>query len=109
MYDIVDIFLKRDDVISLTMEGEPVFEAKTTAKAFGFEKPMKAIALNVDEHEFFYLTQDGKKMIFLRESGLYALAMVADSPEAKAFQKWLFSQQWFKQGANAVLDELLNE
>lgn len=107
MYDIVDVFLHKEDVFSMEVEGQPVFEAKSTAKALGFSKPWKAIVENVDEGEFVSVIQDGKNLTLLNEVGLYSLAFVSPSPEAREFRKWMFSQSWFKTGASTVLDELL--
>lgn len=108
MYDIVKKFLEKDDVLSLAVDGEPVFEAKSTAIALGFEIPWKAIAVNVEEDEYITLTKEDKKMVFLKESGLYSLAMASDTQEAKEFQKWLFSQMWFKEEAKDCMEQLLH-
>ncbi|MFI3255459.1 MAG: Bro-N domain-containing protein [Eubacteriales bacterium] len=108
MYDIVKIFLEKDDVVSLVIEGEPLFEAKSTAKAFGFENPWKAIALNVEKDEYIKLEKDGRQIILIRESGFYSLALSSKTPEAKEFRKWAFSQKFFKDGAMECIEQLLN-
>ncbi len=106
---LLEIFLKRDDVISLTLEGEPVFEATSTALAFGFKNPLEAIFQNVEQGGIFTITQDRKQINFLNESGFFDLAFASNIPEAKNFRKWFNALEIPLDVAQECLNKILSE
>lgn len=73
--------------------GEPLFDAVMIAKALGYKKPHDAIARHVDPEDSVkrgVLSNGGKQTkIFLREPGLWALVLRADTDAAKRFRRFV--------------------
>ena len=77
-------------------KGETFFVGKDVAEALGYSNPLKAIRDHVDlddkgVNETF--TPSGNQgVIFINESGLYALILSSKLPQAKAFKRWVTSE-----------------
>ena len=75
--------------------GETFFVGKDVAMALGYSNPLKAVRDHVDledktVNESF--TVNGTSLIFINESGLYALILSSKLPQAKAFKRWVTSE-----------------
>ncbi len=107
MYDIVAMMRENPDVITYGTTEDPLFEARTTTKALGFEKPWKVMFLELDDGDYIRVDRaDGSMAYYITEAGLYGLAMVGTSPIAREFQKWLISQPFFRVGARQALEDM---
>ena len=77
-------------------QGNPLFCAKDVAKALGYNNPLKAIRNHVDSEDKGVNelgTPGGKqKIIFINESGLYALILSSKLESAKRFKHWVTSE-----------------
>ena len=78
-------------------DGEAWFVANDVCKILGYSNPRKAIADHVDEDDKNTVTiRDGNKgnpnQVVINESGLYALILRSNKPEAKKFKKWVTSE-----------------
>lgn len=83
------------EVRSLLIETEPYFVAKDVCDIL--ELPNTAMALSkldTDEKLTSKILMSGqnRKMWLVSESGLYALILRSNKPEAKAFRKWVTSE-----------------
>ena len=84
------------EVRTMTNEkGETFFVGKDVAMALGYSNPLKAVRDHVDledktVNESF--TVNGTSLIFINESGLYALILSSKLPQAKAFKRWVTSE-----------------
>lgn len=82
------------EVRTLTNEkGETFFVGNDVAKALGYTNLQKAIRDHVDSDDKGVnemVTPGGnQKVIFINESGLYALILSSKLPQAKAFKRWV--------------------
>lgn len=77
-------------------QGEPLFCAKDVAEALGYNNPLKAIRNHVDSEDkgVNELGTPGgtQKVIFINESGLYALILSSKLENAKRFKHWVTSE-----------------
>ncbi len=85
----------KQEVRSFLINNEPFFVAKDVCNVLGISKYRDALSrLDDDERGSVKLdTLGGKqKTSIISESGLYALIMRSNKPEAKAFRKWVTSE-----------------
>lgn len=82
---------------TMLIDGKPFFVGKDVAKTLGYKKPLNALATHVDEDDSLKqgLTDSLGRIqetIVINESGLYALIMASQLPEAKKFKHWVTSE-----------------
>ena len=74
-------------------KGETWFVGKDLAEALGYTNPPKTLRNHVDEEdkltERIVLSGQRREVIFINESGLYALVLSSKLPQAKAFKRWV--------------------
>lgn len=79
-----------------TEQGEPLFCAKDVAEALGYKLARKAVQDHVDEGDVLKRntpTQSGvQTMLYVNESGLYALILSSKLDKAKRFKHWVTSE-----------------
>lgn len=77
-------------------KGETFFVGKDVAKALGYSNTQKAIRDHVDRDdkltERFVLSGQKRSVIFINESGLYALILSSKLEQAKAFKRWVTAE-----------------
>ena len=77
-------------------KGETFFVGKDVAKALGYSNPLKAIRDHVDAEdkkgERIVHSGQGRNIIFINESGLYALVLSSKLEQARAFKRWVTSE-----------------
>ena len=77
-------------------QGETFFCAKDVAEALGYNNPLQAIRLHIEDEDkgvLDFSTPGGKqKAIFINESGLYALILSSKLESAKRFKHWVTSE-----------------
>lgn len=73
------------------MHGEPHFVLADICKVLEIKNPTDvAKRLDEDERTRFNLGRQGKATV-INESGLYAVILRSDKPQAKQFRKWVIS------------------
>ena len=76
-------------------DGEPWFALKDVCQVLGLSDTNKT-AERLDPDELtrikFVSGGQGREMYFINESGLYAVILRSDKPEAKPFRKWVTSE-----------------
>lgn len=76
--------------------GEALFDAVLIAKALGYKNPHKAVRDHVDEEDRTnrsVLTSGGKqKKIFVREPGMWALVLRANTDGARRFRRFVTAE-----------------
>ncbi|MBF2707504.1 BRO-N domain-containing protein [Flavobacterium soyangense] len=85
----------RQDLNSILIENEPWFVAKDICDILELGNVTKALyALDEDEKLTLPIVRAGqnRKVNCISESGLFALIMRSNKPEAKAFRKWVTSE-----------------
>ncbi len=76
----------------ITKEDEPWFVVKDICDILGLTNPTKAISnLDDDERSNLLLGRQGNTNI-INESGLYALVIRSNKPNARKFRKWITSE-----------------
>lgn len=83
------------EVRSLSIDSEPFFVAKDVCDILAISNNRDALSkLDSDEKLMSVIPTLGqnRKMWLVSESGLYALIMRSNKPEAKAFRKWVTSE-----------------
>ena len=77
-------------------KGETFFLGKDVAVALGYTNTQKAIRDHVDEDdkltERFVLSGQARNVVIINESGLYALVLSSQLPQAKEFKRWVTSE-----------------
>ncbi|MBR4533744.1 MAG: phage antirepressor [Bacteroidaceae bacterium] len=77
-------------------QGETFFIGKDVAKALGYTNSRKALHDHVDEEDKGvtkrYTLGGSQQMTIINESGLYALILSSQLPQAKAFKRWVTSE-----------------
>ena len=77
-------------------DGETFFVGKDVARALGYTNVQKAIRDHVDAEDKGVnemVTPGGRqKMVVINESGLYALILSSQLPQAKVFKRWVTSE-----------------
>jgi prophage antirepressor-like protein len=83
------------EVRSLIIDSDPWFVAKDVCDILNLEDTNKAL-LKLDDDEKLtrkiFGSGQNRKMWCVSESGLYALIMRSNQPEAKSFRKWVTSE-----------------
>lgn len=90
---------------ALIVKDMPYFRGKDVAVALGYKNALQAVRNSVDEDDrqnlgelsmlcgsTLSLSKNDCKMVFVNESGLYALILQSEKPEAKIFKKWVVSE-----------------
>ena len=75
--------------------GEPWFIAADVCRVLGIENPRQAAAQLDDDERSTVCFNDGgqpRKFNIISESGLYALIVRSNKPEARKFRKWVTSE-----------------
>lgn len=81
-----------NEVRATEMNGEPWFVAKDVCSILGIQNSRDATtALDDDEKGVgeIYTPGGNQQMTIINESGLYALVIRSNKPEAKAFKRWI--------------------
>ena len=77
-------------------KGEPLFCAKDVAEALGYKLARKAVHDHVEKEDVLKRntpTSSGEQvMLFVNESGLYALILSSKLPKAREFKHWVTSE-----------------
>ena len=77
-------------------KGEPLFCAKDVAEALGYKLARKAVHDHVEKEDVLKRntpTSSGDQvMLFINESGLYALILSSKLPTAREFKHWVTSE-----------------
>ena len=88
-----DIF---GEIRTCQVNNQIMFVGKDVATALGYTNTLKAIRDHVDSEDKGVnemVTPGGtQKVIFINESGLYALILSSKLPQAKAFKRWVTSE-----------------
>lgn len=78
---------------SLTIKGEPWFVLADLCKVLDLSNPtMVAKKLDLDERAKSDLGLQEKNVTLVNESGMYAVILRSDKPQAKPFRKWVTSE-----------------
>lgn len=71
----------------------PLFAATDLCRMLGYSNTSKAINDHTEPEERYNVSLErGGKMLFITESGLYALIFRSNKPDAKNFRKWVTSE-----------------
>ena len=77
-------------------EGEPLFCAKDVADALGYKRVSEAVAQHVEKEDTVKcrtLTNGGEQqMLYVNESGLYALILSSKLESARRFKHWVTAE-----------------
>ncbi len=91
--------LLENEEFSLSMElidGRPWFLARDVAKALGYADTDQAVRAHVDMEDkltrAFHGSGQGRKMILINESGVYALILSSRKDSARRFKRWVTSE-----------------
>lgn len=90
----LEIFKNEDfgEIRTVMKDGEPMFCLVDICRALEISNPSKvAQRLDDDERTKFELGRAGETN-FITESGLYAVILRSDKPNAKKFRKWITSE-----------------
>lgn len=85
------------EVRTMTDEkGETFFVGKDVAMALGYSDTQKAIKVHVDDDDKLtrqiVVSGQGRNLIVINESGLYALILSSKLKQAKMFKRWVTSE-----------------
>ena len=84
------------EIRTCQVNNQIMFVGKDVAKALGYSNTRKALQDHVDEEDKGVTKRDTlggtQKMVFINESGLYALILSSKLPQAKAFKRWVTSE-----------------
>ena len=84
------------EIRTCQVNNQIMFVGKDVATALGYANTLKAIRDHVDSEDKGVnemVTPGGnQKVIFINESGLYALILSSKLPQAKAFKRWVTSE-----------------
>lgn len=75
-------------VRTVTIDGEPHFAAIDVCAVLEVSNPSQALT-RLDDDESTLISNEGRKMNMVTESGLYSLVLGSRKPEAKAFKRWI--------------------
>ncbi len=95
MYEIKVWNYESSEVRTIEKDGEPWFVLADVCKVLELSSPHKvADRLEPDELTGIELRSGGqkRKMTIINESGLYAVILRSDKPQAKPFRKWVTSE-----------------
>lgn len=86
---------EKDNVRTIVRDGEPWFVLKDICNILGLNDTSK-IAERLDEDELtrIKLMSSGqtREMFIVNESGMYAIILRSNKPNAKPFRKWVTSE-----------------
>ena len=91
----LEIFRNREfgEIRTVTVDGEPWFCLMDVCKALAIKNTtMTAQRLDEDELTKLDLGSRAGDTNFITESGLYAVILRSDKPNAKKFRKWVTSE-----------------
>lgn len=92
MNGVTTFNFESNSVRTLTQNNEPWFVLADICKVLGLSNPSRvAQRLDTDERSNFKLGRQGEATI-INESGLYAVILRSDKPQAKSFRKWVTSE-----------------
>lgn len=95
MLNQLEIFKNREfgEIRTVAIDGEPMFCLIDICKALGMSNP-SMVAQRLDEDELTKLDLGSRAgdTNFITESGLYAVILRSDKPNAKKFRKWVTSE-----------------
>lgn len=81
---------------SVVIDGEPWFVAKDVCNVLGVQQPARAVEnLDSDEVSKTHITDSlnrQQETYIVNESGLYALVIRSNKPNARRFRKWITSE-----------------
>ena len=84
------------EIRTCQVNNQIMFAGKDVAKALGYTNTLKAIRDHVDSEDKGVnemVTPGGtQKVVFINESGLYALILSSKLPQAKEFKRWVTSE-----------------
>jgi prophage antirepressor-like protein len=96
MQNIISYTFQNTKIHAFIIESELFFRGSELAKVLGYKNPRQALASHVDKEDvqkLDTLTKGGKqKLSYVNESGMYALILGSEKPEAKQFKKWVTSE-----------------
>ncbi len=92
MKEIQVFNFEQNEVRTLQINNQPYFVLTDVCQVLGLTNPSKvAQRLDEDERSNFKLGRQGKATI-INESGLYAVILRSDKPQAKQFRKWITAE-----------------
>lgn len=92
MKEIQVFNFEQNEVRTLQVNNQPYFVLTDVCQVLGLTNPSKvAQRLDEDERSNFKLGRQGKATI-INESGLYAVILRSDKPQAKQFRKWITAE-----------------
>lgn len=92
MNDIKTWNYENSEIRTIEKNGEPWWVLADVCKALEISNPSKvAQRIDEDERSNFKLGRQGEAVI-INESGLYAVILRSDKPQAKPFRKWVTSE-----------------
>lgn len=92
MNNVVTFNFESNAVRTLTQNNEPWFVLADVCKVLGIKNSADVSKrLDSDERSRFNLGRQGEATI-INESGLYAVILRSDKPQAKPFRKWVTSE-----------------
>lgn len=77
------------DIRTIEMDGEPWFVAADICRALDIGNPSQAVTRLDEDEKSTLISNEGKTMNIVSESGLYALVLSSRKPDAKAFKRWI--------------------
>lgn len=82
------------EIRAINKHGEAWFVAADVCEALGYANTSKAISDHLDDDERSTVTNSesrngGGQLVIINESGLYALVLRSNKPEARKFAKWV--------------------
>lgn len=75
----------------IEQDGEPWFVAADVCAILEIGNPTQALT-RLDEDETALISNEGRPINIINESGLYSLVLGSRKPEARAFKKWVTSE-----------------
>lgn len=83
---------ENSEIRTIEKNGEPWWVLADVCKALEISNPSKvAQRIDEDERSNFKLGRQGEAVV-INESGLYAVILRSDKPQAKPFRKWVTSE-----------------
>lgn len=77
------------DIRTLEMDGAPWFVAADICRALDLSNPSQAVTRLDEDEKSTLISNEGKALNIVSESGLYALVLSSRKPDAKAFKRWI--------------------
>ena len=92
---IVQFDFNSQQIRTISIENSPWFVAKDVCDALELsDVSMSVSRLDDDEKlvQTFFVSGQNRQMVCINESGLYALILRSNKPQAKVFRKWVTSE-----------------